>query len=380
MNIKSNSPKNNLFGLKKLKLLVLLGFTFASVGCSIPGSVGQQTGSVGFKFQFPQSPNKFSVKTIPSSTEKIEIVVSRREDLTSQSAITKTITRADADNSLVLKEIPIGDIKVSVKALNSSGKTVAEASADATIKADTTTRLTMDLRALVNKLKLILNNYPSGGETATAEIKPNGGKPIYRLFTGNELDLDEVETGNAPVRVTVFKNDATPLATAAATINVGSSETASVNMQSLELPDLSDLGITGIPTQLLDKLKNALIQFPDNTAPELKNINVVVKGPSRPLTFSKDKPLCLNNGDSLEIKVEATDKENDPINYLWGITSPFDETVFKMRLQPERDGILARTVSLPVGNHSIGVIMTDKKSFAGPVTLYVSVQEKPCGS
>jgi hypothetical protein len=375
MKIKSKTPKNSLFGLRNIKMLFLMGLSLSAVSCSLPGAINNQTGYLGFNIKFPQA-SGFSIKAIPASTQSISIKITYLNS-PGVEPITQTITRAQANDPVQIKELAVGNIKIDVQALNSDKKTVAEASAQTSIKSGEVTKLTMVLKSLLSNLKLVLTNYPAGGEVATAEIKPKSGPPIYKMFNGQELDLTDVATGDASVRVSVFKNDATPLANTSANVNIGASESANINMDNLSLPDLSDLAITGIPTQLLAAINKLLIIFPDNSPPELKNLNIIAKGPTRPTSIGSG-PLCLNPGDNLELTVTATDKDNDQVNFFWGMSSN-ENGQGRFRLLPERSNKLTRTVDFGLGAHNINYIITDKKSFIGPGTVSVIVQQQPCG-
>src|SRR5687767_3517650 len=94
---------------KKIKLLVLFGFSFAVVSCSVPG-LDKQSGYIKFDIKFPDE-GKFSIKAIPAATTDISIKISG-EGIPPAKPITKTISRSEANDKVTIELLPVGPKKV----------------------------------------------------------------------------------------------------------------------------------------------------------------------------------------------------------------------------------------------------------------------------
>ncbi len=365
---------------KNINYLILSSISFSILGCSVPGS-NYESGYIRLGFKFPQKQG-FSLKTIPATTEKVEIKITGK-DIPANNPLIKNITRSGNESEIKVKleEVPSGPKKIEVKAFDKDVNVVAEGSADIEVRKGELSSVTIELKVkeILKKLKLVLNNYPSGGTVALAEIKPENEDSVFKQITEKEINFDNITHGNTKVRAVVFNDDATPLAFISTNINTKGAESFNLDLGRVSLPEVTDLTSGGSST-LTEALDNVLIKFKNNNTPELGNVGIKVNGTLR--DFTPGIPFCVNPGDKLDFNIDASDPDKDKINFFWGKTRTVGATEqgkFIMQLQPDRGPNFSWTLgSIPEGDYAVGFLMTDKKSYNGPVSIPFYVRIKTC--
>ena len=361
------------------KTILKLSLCLLVFGCATPSN--QSVGFIKLGVQFPNS--GFSIKAIPNETEKIEISISG-EGL--NEPIKKEFSRSETkakDDKVLLEKIPTGKKTIAIKALSKEGVLLAEASEETEIESGKLKQLTIELKELLKKLKLSLSNYPSDGDSALIEIK-SGETTLTKEFKGNSIEFDKLK-GKVKVRVSVVDKDAMPIATSSDEIDLNLKNEVNLNLDKLII-DQEDVDIdinAFIPSNLKAILDKTVIKVSGNNPPSVDKVTLKVNGTERevpPAPNLSKTAICVNENDDISIVVDTSDTDGDKVNFFWAKTSPNQEQKgrFKVNLLPEKSNILSRRVNFPVGTHSLGFVITDRKSIGFPYTLYFNVTEKPC--
>lgn len=348
--------------------------TICLMSCSVPVSnTNGNTGFIKLGFKFPQKTG-FSVKAIPTETEAFQIKI-QGDGL--NEAIEKKITKENSDKVLI-QEIPVGNKNVEVKAMDSSGKVLAQATSNIEIKGGQVNQLTLELKQLLKNFKVKINNFSSSTPYVFAEFKAKN-KTIQQEVKSNEIELTDIEPGDMSVKISAFSDDSTPVLNINKTIDTSKSDSEELNLESVILPRLSDLDAsTASPIQFQNLIDQIKINFKENSAPKIEGMEVFVNGQSVNPSFNREAPVCLIPSDNIRITIKTSDNDNDKVNIFWGQNSLINST-YKMQLLDERGTSLSKSASdLGIGNHSIGFIATDRKSFVGPIGMYFSVAENKC--
>ena len=82
----------------------------------------------------------------------------------------------------------------------------------------------------------------------------------------------------------------------------------------------------------------------------------------------------INPGDSLEVSVNANDADNDKLGFLWGLASPDSSGNYEMKLLSEHNKRVSFVMPEISGTHFLNFIITDKKSYTGPVSIPFTVK------
>ena len=351
------------------KQIISLTSLIFLISCSTPTN---DKGYVKLDFKFPQKIS-FNTKTIPDSTESLEISI-QGEGLSDP--LIKKISRNNSDK-VFFQEVPIGLKKIKVSAFDNSSKTLATGQTDIYIKAGQINKANLELKELLKDFKIILSNYPGDGYVY-AQIKTKN-KVIQEEIKNNQIELKDIEPGNIDLKVTAFSNDSTPILSIEKSLDTSSSDLAEVKLDTISLPGVSDFDInTSIPFEVLGLLNKVKIDFNNNKAPKIENIELLINEKNTIPSLLASKPICVSSSDNIKINVKASDADNDKINLYWGQNSIIGNK-YKMKLENERGTSLSKSgAELGSGNNSIGFILTDRKSFIGPVALYFKVQQTGC--
>ena len=129
-----------VMGKIKTTALTVLTCLFLLSGCGYNNPLGGKTGSIGVSVSWPQDRQKLSVKVIPESTVKINVVIGG-EGL--KSDILQSINYPE--KKLLIKEMPIGKKTVSAQALNKDGRILAKADSETVVEKDKKATVILDL-------------------------------------------------------------------------------------------------------------------------------------------------------------------------------------------------------------------------------------------
>ncbi|MFN8575404.1 MAG: hypothetical protein U0354_00970 [Candidatus Sericytochromatia bacterium] len=347
-------------------------FSLLLVSCSMPNTNNSGTIKIGFKF--PEK-SGFSIKAIPSNTEAFQIKITGN-GLTNP--IEKKITKNDNSDKVLVQEIPVGIKKVNVKALDNSGKTLAQAEKEVDIKAGELNRVTMELEELLKNFKVKITNFSSSTPYVLAEFKTKN-KTIQEELKSDEIELKDIEAGELKVKITAYADDSTPMYNINKTIDTSKSNSEDISLESISLPKISDFDASSItPVQFQKTIDTIKIDFKNNKTPKVENIELLINDKSVNPSFNRFIPLCVSISDNIRVNLKASDEDNDKINYFWGQNSLIDN-IYKMQLLDERGSNLSRSASsFGLGSHSIGFMVTDRKSFILSPSIYFNIQQNPC--
>lgn len=329
------------------------------------------SGSVKMDFKFPQQKG-FSVKAIPASTDSFQVLISG-EGL-SQS-IDKKITKDDSGKVLI-EAIPTGNKVITVKALNSTGRVLAQAETNVEIKSGETNRVTMELKSLLKNFTLKFPNLPQSPSNTYLEVKTSS-ETIQQELNMNEIELKDIEPGDLNVKVTSYSDDATPLLNINKKIDTKNTNSEDITLEPVIVPKISDIDpLNPLSNEIQKLLEKVKIEFKNNTAPKIDNIELTVNGTNLTPSYITINPTCISMSDNVKFTVNYTDKDNDKVNFFWARNSS-TSAGYKLNLYEERGSSLSFNAGdLGFGNYSIGLIATDKKSFIMGGSMYFNIREK----
>jgi cell division septum initiation protein DivIVA len=332
-----------------------------------------KSGVIKLGFTFPEK-SGFSIKAIPNNTESFQINISG-EGL--GTPIEKKITK-DNSEKVLIQEIPSGNKTVIVKALDNSGKLLAQAEEKIEIKAGEVNKLTMELKELLKNFKIKIRNFSSNTPYVLAEFKANN-KTIQEELKSNEIELKEIEPGQLKVKISSYAYDSTPMFNFNKTIDTSKSNSEEIDLEQISLPKVSELDASNIsPIQFQKIIDTLKIDFKDNKTPRIEGIELLINGKNVDPSFNRLNPSCVSTSDSIKISVKVSDQDNDKINFFWGQNSLIDGN-YKMQLNEEREASIFKSASdLGIGNHSIGFVVTDRKSFIVSPGIYFNITQDNC--
>lgn len=354
--------------MKNKLLYALLSVGFFS--CAISSNI-KPTSELALNVRFPQ---KFSIKTMPDATEKIHIKIS---GVNLDKPEERDITRKDA-GSVIIKGLPIGKKNIEVEGFDLNNKLIAKGSKDTTIEAGKVVTEKVELFGLSQKLQLKFENYPENAELAILEVKGKSA-PIYKEFNSDTLDLDSLPNGDYNIRVTVFNSNSVPIAHKKTTITLDSAQ-KNIVLDKIKLPEISEVttGLVAVPKELFEVLNSVLIEVPNNNKPKYETPVLYINGvEQKVLPIDNTNPICVKKGDTLKVSVKTADTDvNDKVRIFWGVNSRNDDDSLTFKLLDEYSNDLVYPVNFDVGtNHSLGFLLTDKKSYVGPFSIYFKVCE-----
>lgn len=351
------------------KQIVSFLCTLSLISCTSINS--SDTGSIKMDFKFPKS-NSFSIKAVPENTDSFQVSISG--DGLSQS-IEKKITK-DSSGKVLIQAIPTGNKTVTVKAINSSGKVLAQASANTEIKTGEVNRVTMELKSLFKNFTLNFTNLSSIPSNTYAEFKTKSDT-IQQELKSNIVELKDIEPGDLNVKVVSYSDDATPLLNINKTINTTNTSSEEITLENIVLPKISDVDpINPFSGQLFQLLNNLKIDFKNNNQPQINGVELLVNNKSVNPSYISINPTCINMSDNIKFNANFVDKDNDKVNFYWARNSSTKEG-YKLSLYDERGSSLNINANeLGFGNYSIGLLATDKKAFVNSGSIYFNVREK----
>jgi hypothetical protein len=362
------------------KLFVLITSSLLITSCSAINTLNYNEGIAYFKINFP---NKFSfnIKAIPKTTDSIRITITG-EGLDEP----KILNVSKDENNVMVTKLPEGRKFIEVLALNSKKNIVAEGKSEVIIEKlkiktvevelKPTSIADIDPSSLLDKLSISLKNV-SNDMDSILEIKKDNFT-IIKEFNGEKIELNNVPTGIANIKVTSLK-DGLPMFNYLGKVNIDK-ENIEISLERIDYQESYELDESQtIPPILSDFLKRVLIDSPINNKPFIENIEVTVNNQRK--SFGFINPICINSDDKLKIMVNAVDKDNDKLTYLWGISEPKEGNFlipkYDMKLQNERSNVLERNVNFKKGRVFIGFVITDKKSFVS-FTVPFLVSDQKC--
>jgi len=378
----------------KSKGLMLALLSMFIMSCSLPPS---GTGSLSFGVIFPSNSNSFSIKAIPKDTETINIKITGEgipDDSPILENVSKDTAQKDASGNYIsavkiISDIPKGDKTVKVEAVGSDGKILADAEKSVVIKPQNegNTKLEIELVELEKTLPLTLNfsNYPTDGKTVMAYLKTSDGKTIFKTFNDKVLNFEQIPVGKTSVKAVVFGDKALPIAIGEYDLELTKDNfDFNKSLETPSIPDKMELSFSKseldpknppdvtkiIPQDLTNLLDKAFTNIEGNTAPEIINVNIYVKGKLQtPFLYYYASP-----GDDITIELITEDKEKDEISYMWGTTTlgKLDEKAFFTSLK-ENSPKVTITAPSTMGSFYIGVILTDKKSKSKPFVIPMGI-------
>ncbi|MFN8671652.1 MAG: hypothetical protein U0457_06145 [Candidatus Sericytochromatia bacterium] len=349
--------------MKKIASLFLLLTVFS---CSNINNINytSSTGGVILKFDFPK---KFSIKAIPNSTEKIKIKISG-EGL--QSSIEKIIDK-NSDKVQTFKELPIGKKNIEIQAIDSKAIILAKGNKDLVIEGGKLNKAEIVLQELLETLKLNIENSPSEANFKVIEIIGSNNQVKFKEFEGNEVEIKDIPLGKADIRITAFDKNSFPLATKRTQVEVNK-EVKNISLSGIKLPDLSEISEDSLqPKELFDKLDEVIIKAIPNTPPQISNISLEINGNqiiNPPIVPNLSE--CVKVGDKINVSLKVIDENEDKLGAFWGLTSRLTNGKISFKLLDQKTTDLNYTVDFSEGNHSIGFLATDKKSYTNPLALY----------
>lgn len=357
----------------KVKLKnVALSFLLVSVLACATEPLSKPSGYVNIGVSFPQK--GFSIKAIPESTEKIDIKISG-EGLTDP--ITRSIKKSESSKSIVVEKLPTGDKTIEVSASNGSNQVVAKASAKVNIQGGKMNTVELELKEILQNLKVVLDNYPANGAKSFVEIKM-GDKTIFKEFEGKEITFDKFQPQDQiEVKAGVFDSGSTPLSSIKAKVSIKDQDTLKLKLNPIifNLEEEFDLdeNLTfslGAFTSIAD---NFIFKDLNNKVPKIDKVTVKLNGNEIPAPTDRNKPKCISLTDNIKVEVEASDPDNDKLSFFWANTRTKDNGGYRARLLKERESTITSSARLK-GNHALGFIVTDRKTFVGPRTLYFTAR------
>lgn len=350
--------------MKNKLLYALLSTVFFS--CAISNNI-KPTSELALGVKFPQ---KFSIKTIPQETEKISIKISG-QDL--KDPVERSITRSDA-GKVIFKDLPLGEKTVDIKAFDLKDNLLAQGSTSVKIEGGKVTTAIVELQELLNKLQLQIQNYPDTAELTILELKKDN-KKFFKEFNSDHIDLDSLPSGEYDLRMTVFNKNSVPLAHKKTKIQVDK-DPKTVSLDAIKLPETSEItsDLIAAPKELFAVLNDVLIKVPDNKEPKYDNPILEVNDVIQPvIPIDRNKPLCVTQGDKIKISMNTSDANNDKVSIFWGLTTRNKDNSLSFKLLDESDNDLIYMVDAESGNHALGFLLTDKKSYVGPYSIYFNV-------
>lgn len=353
--------------VKSLKNIALSFLLVSVLACSTE-PLNSPSGYVNIGINFPQK--GFSIKAIPDATEKIDIII-KGTGLTED--IKRSITKDESSKSIVIEKLPTGDKEIIVSASDKDNKVLAKASANINIEAGKINKVEITLKELVRDLKVNLDNYPANGSKSFVEIKAED-KTIFKEFEGKSIVFEKFDfQGDIEIKAGVFDEDSTPISSIKTKVSVKDVDIVKVKLNPIifNLEEEFDLNESltfslGAFSGIVD---NFIFKDENNKSPKIDKVTFKLNGKEIPTPTDRNKPICVSLTDNIEVNVEASDPDNDKLSFFWANTRTTDAGGYRSRLLKERSSSITLSERLR-GNHSLGFIVTDRKTFVGPRTFY----------
>ena len=339
------------------------------ISCSDFNNIGYKnnTGLVKIKFEFPK---KFSIKAIPTNTEKIIIKI-YGEGLPKD--IEKIIEK-NSDKTLVIEEVPIGKKTIDIRALDKDNNVLAKATSDTVVEGGKTNQVKIELLELLQDLKIRLENLPSDSDTNIIEVIGSNKQIKVNEFKGNEVTIKDIPSGKASIRISSFDKNAFPLSKGSKEIDVNK-ETKFISLSSVKIPNLSEFDENSLkPKDLFSTLDEIMINSPSNKKPVITNLRFEING--RQISEPPIVPsavMCVKTGDKLKVTLNIRDDNDDSVSVFWGVISRLDSSKLSFQLLQEKSKEINYSVDFNSGSHSLGFLVSDKKSYSIPSALYFKI-------